>query len=314
MPPELTDAAAEDALEQDLPADAAQEDEASTEGGEEGAQEPGGEDDAAEGQEDAEGASEEGDGALSISLGDEPEEGATEKAAPDWVRNLRKENRAQVRRIRELEAENASLRPDPAVVIGPEPNPDDYEMWEDAGKAKFRKDYSEWASRKQQVADQQKSKQQAEEQDRQRWQARIDEVNKAAASALKVEDHDEAMQAFEDTFSPLQQAIILDGPHDAKASAFLRYALAKNPTKAAELAAITNPVKFAFAISKLEANMKVTSRKAAPVPDRQIRSSVSGAAVVDNQLSRLREEARRTGEYSKVADFLRAQAAKAKAA
>ncbi len=257
------------------------------------------------------------DGALTVSLGGEDDaqdgDGSDPRAAAKWIRDLRKSDREKTRIIREQEAEIARLRPDPAVVIGPEPNPDDYEIWEEAGKAKFRSDYAAWAERKQKVADQQKAKQQAEEQDRQRWQTRVESVNKAAAT-LKVTDHEEAVQAFEDTFSPLQQAIVLDGPQDAKSSALLRYALAKNPSKAAELAAITNPVKFAFAVSKLEANMKVTPRKTAPPPDRQVRSSVSGAAAVDNQKQRLLEEAGRTGDYSKVADFNRAQIAKARAA
>lgn len=128
---------------------------------------------------------------------------------------------------------------------------------------------------------------------------------KTAASGLKVSDYDDASQAFEDTFSIVQQGIVIGGPEDPKASALLRYALGKNPKKAKELAAIKDPVKFAFAVAKLETQLKVTPRKSAPPPDRQVRSSVAGATAVDNQLARLQAEADKTGDRSKVAAYLR---------
>ena len=84
------------------------------------------------------------------------------------------------------------------------------------------------------------------------------------------------------------------------------YALGKNPKKAKELAAIADPVKFAFAVAKLEAQLKVTNRKPSPPPPERVISGtgrVSGA--VDSTLERLREEAARTGDMSKVVAYRR---------
>ena len=47
------------------------------------------------------------------------------------------------------------------------------------------------------------------------------------------------------------------------------YALGKNPKKAKELGEITDPVKFAFAVAKLETQLTVTSRKQVPPPEKK---------------------------------------------
>jgi hypothetical protein len=235
-----------------------------------------------------------------ITLGDavEPSE-EDEKSAPDWVRNLRKSNRDKDRRIRELEQKVTATAPVvPAVVLGPKPTFESSEYDEE----KFTANLEDWHKRKLEVEEQQRAKERAAQEDRGRWQGRMDAVTKAS-TAMPVRDYEDAAGVFEDTFSVVQQGIIIGGPDDPKVSAQLRYALGKNPKKAKELAAISDPVKFTLAIGDLMTKLKVTTRKAAPVPERVVRSSVSGAAAVDNQLNRLREEAAKTGNYSKVHQY-----------
>ena len=86
------------------------------------------------------------------------------------------------------------------------------------------------------------------------WDAKLAGYN-AAKADLKARDFEDAEAVIADTLSVTQQGIILDG---AEKPALLVYALGKNPKKAAELAAITNPVAFAAAIGRLEASLKVT--------------------------------------------------------
>jgi hypothetical protein len=88
--------------------------------------------------------------------------------------------------------------------------------------------------------------------------------------------------------------------------------MGKSPAKAKELAAITDPVKFTFAIAKLEAQLKVTPRKAPPAPEKQIRSigGVPMSGAVDSTLERLRDEAAKTGDMTKVIAYKRQKAAK----
>ncbi len=246
---------------------------------------------------------EEGD-EIVVTLGDEPAaEEEDQSRAPEWIRGLRKSNREKDHRIRELEKQVASATPAPQpVVLGPKPKAEDFNF----DPEKYEQELDAWYTKKIQVDEAQRAQTQAAEQQQQKWASRIDAVGKAA-SALKVSDHDEAVQAFEDAFSPIQIGIVMGGPDEAKTTAALRYALGKNPKRAKELASITDPVKFAIALGKLETQLKVTPRKAAPAPERVIRSSVAGAAAIDKPLERMREEARRTGDYSKVTSYQREQ-------
>jgi hypothetical protein len=270
---------------------------------------PAEEDDAGEGsgaEDDADG----GDEVVVSIAGEEADEDGPEDSPV--IRDIRRSQREAVRALRkvertlvEREAEIASLKGTAApgaVVVGAKPTLESC----DFDPEKFGVELEAWHDRKRQADEQQRTRQQSEEQQRQQWQTRIDSVTTAAAG-LKVRDYDEATQAFDDTFSAVQQGIVIGGPDDPKASALLRYALGKNPTKAKELAAIKDPVKFAFAVAKLETQLKVTQRKSAPTPDKPVRSSVAGAAAVDSNLARLQAEADKTGDRSKVAAYLRSK-------
>lgn len=245
-----------------------------------------------------------------VSIGDEPAANDEEEhRAPEWVRDLRKSNREKDRRIRELEQQAARGAPAPQpVVVGDKPTL----IGCDFDAEKFEGDLEAWHTRKREAEDQQRQRKQTEDQQRAQFQTRIDAVV-TAAKTLKVADYEDASNAFEDTFSLVQQGIVVGGPEDPKSSALLRYALGKNPKKAKELAAISDPVKFAFAVAKLETQLKVTPRKSAPAPDTPVRSSVAGAAAVDNQLQRLRDEAAKTGDFSKVMAYRNQNRAKQRA-
>lgn len=245
------------------------------------------------------------DDEIIVSIGEEQTQAEEDsQRAPEWVRELRRSNREKDRKLRELEQENARLKglssQPSAVVVGDKPTLEacDYDT------EKFEQELEGWYSRKREFDEQQRQAKQTEEQQRAHWQTRLDAVTKASAG-LKVKDLEDAAMVFEDTFSPVQQGIIIGGPDSAESSALLRYALGKNPKKAKELAAINDPVKFTFAIANLEKQLKVTPRKAAPAPDTRVASSMTGAAAVDSQLERLQAEADKTGDRSKVAAYMR---------
>jgi len=116
-----------------------------------------------------------------------------------------------------------------------------------------------------------------------------------------VRDYDEAEHTVMETLNVTQQGVVLQG---AENPALVVYALGKNIKRAKELAAITDPVRFAFAVAKLEAQLKVTPRTKPPAPEKPMPSGtapVSGAT--DSTLERLREEAARTGDFSKVVKY-----------
>ena len=110
-------------------------------------------------------------------------------------------------------------------------------------------------------------------------------------------------------FNVVQQGVVIQG---AENPALVIYALGKNPKKAKELAAIDDPVKFAFAVAKLESNLKIGNRKASTQPERTVSATARSSGSVDSTLERLREEASKTGNMDKVMAYKRAQKQAAK--
>jgi hypothetical protein len=77
-----------------------------------------------------------------------------------------------------------------------------------------------------------------------------------------------------------------------------------------ELSSIKDPVKFAFAVAKLETQLKVSNRKAAPPPEKVVKGTGRVSGSVDSTLERLREEAAKSGDMSKVIAYKRQMRAK----
>lgn len=254
-------------------------------------------------------------GEITVSLGEEVDatEDEDEKRAPEWVRELRKSNREKDRRIRELESKVAQSAPAPqAVIVGEKPTLERC----DFDAEKFERELESWHERKREADEQKRQREQHAEQMQAQWQARDAAVRKAAES-LKLPDYEDAVMAFEDLFPEMvHRGIVIGGPDDPKSSALLRYALGKNPKKAKELAAIKDPVKFAFAVAKLETQLKVTPRKSAPPPETTVRTTVAGGAEIVSQgrLKQLQEQAQKTGDYTAYFAAKRAASASRKAA
>lgn len=229
-----------------------------------------------------------------ISIGEEAPP-PREEPAPAWVRELRKTNRELARKNRELEARLQSTSAPAApqqVVVGKKPTLEDA----DYDAERFERSLAEWFDRKRR-AEEIEGRQKAEQERQQKeWQARLAAFEKAK-SELRVSDFDEANEAFLGTFDVYQQVAIIhaaDNPHH------VIYALGKSPQKAKELAAIKDPAKFAFAAGKLEAQLKVTSRKPAAAPEKPVSGTGRVSGAVDSTLEKLRAEAEKTGNYSKV--------------
>lgn len=231
-----------------------------------------------------------------VSIGEDspPQEEHTQ--APEWVRELRKTNRELQRQNRELQGRlqttQVEIKP---TVLGKKPTLEDNDYDTD----RFEAALATWFDTKRQ-ADDERAKQDAEVMNQQRaWQAKLDGYGKAKAE-LRVKDFDDAELVAQELFSVVQQGVVLQG---ADNPAVVIYALGKNPKKAKELAEITDPVKFAFAVAKLEKELKVTNRRAAPPPERIVSGTGRVSGAVDSTLERLREEASRTGNMTKVIQY-----------
>ena len=240
----------------------------------------------------------EDEGFVAVTIGGEappPVDEETERA-PEWVRDLRKQYREEKRRNKELQEQLAKTTGAARVAeLGEKPTLEkaDYDT------ERYEKELAAWYERKRKH-DEVEAARQAEAQAADReWRQKLEGYQSAKAT-LKVRDYDEAEDVVQDAFSVTQQGMILQG---AENPALLVYALGKNPKRAKELASIKDPVKFAFAVARLETQLKVTKRKASSKPDPKITGTGRVSGAVDSTLERLRADAERTGDYSKVFQY-----------
>lgn len=257
--------------------------------------------------ESAEGGEPDAEGELVVTIGDEAPEGDDTdpdgKPAPSWLKDLRRANQEKARENRRLKEQIEQLkRSAPQAVpvqLGEKPTLEscDYDA------TRLATELDAWYARKSEVDAQKAEVEKKAKAEAEQWQTKLAAYGNAA-KALKAKDFEEAEEFVKDTLSVTQQGIIV---HGADNPALLVYALGKHPKKAAELAAVTDPVQFAFKVAKLEANLKMKNTRSAPAPEGRVRSTVPGAAAVDNQLEKLRAKAEKTGDYTEVNAFKRQQ-------
>ena len=247
---------------------------------------------------------------VTVSIGDEsPPAEDEERAAPEWVRDLRKQHRELQRKVREYEqaqAKAATVAAPVGQVLPPKPKLEDHDYDTD----RYETALETWYKQRDSLERAKRDAERKAEEERTAWQAKLDAYGKAKGE-LKVRDYDEAEHQVMEVLSQTQQAVVLQGSENP---ALVVYALGKNPKRAKELAAVTDPVKFAFAVARLEAQLKVQPRSKPPAPEKGVPAGtapVSGAS--DQTLERLRAEAERTGDYTKVVRFRQQLKAKQRA-
>jgi hypothetical protein len=250
-----------------------------------------------EAEAEAEGA-EEDEGFVAVTIGGEappPEDEETERA-PEWVRDLRKQYREEKRRNKELQEQLARASGATKVAeLGAKPTLEGTDYDTD----RFEKELAAWYEQKRKHDEVQASRKAEQDTAEREWKQKLEGYQSAKAT-LKVRDYEEAEDVVQDAFTVTQQGMILQG---AENPALLVYALGKNPKKAKELALIKDPVKFAFAVARLETQLKVTKRKASSKPEPKVTGTGRPSGTVDSTLERLRAEAERTGDYSKVFQY-----------
>lgn len=226
-----------------------------------------------------------------VQIGDDPEPEPEQAETPQWVKDVRREARENAKRVKELERQLAERDAKPAPTLGPKPTlaTCDYD------EGRFDTELAEWYERKR-VIDEAEAKAKAEQEAQERaYQERLAGYGKAKA-AMPVADFDEAEAVALEALNVTQQGIILQGCDKPE---LVIYALGKAPERLKALAAISDPVKYAFAVAKLETQMKLTQRKGPPPPEKVL-GGAGASGVTDNTIERLREEAAKTGDYSKV--------------
>lgn len=222
--------------------------------------------------------------------GEEQEE--EEKQAPNWVKELRRKNREDQRRIRELEEKlaqgNAPLQSDDP---GKEPELEDFDYDAD----QFKAAYKEWTAKKAQVEQKKEAIRRQQEEVAKEWQAVQESYVKGKARFPK-DKMQEAEEEVSSVLSHQRQGMLMDIADD---SAQLVIALGSSPETLRKLASIKSDAKFIKELAKVEMNVKVQPKKTPPPPERTISGSGKTPGATANKLDSLRAEAEKSGDYSK---------------
>ena len=239
---------------------------------------------------------------ITVTIGDEPApEAEDEQPAPVWVKKVRQRNRELEKELREARKkleEKESAKTEPAVGEKPTLQAYDYDT------DKYETALTSWYDRKRK-ADEKAARDKAEaEKAEKSWSEEL-ELYQKAKDNFKADDFDEAEAVAFEVLDQTQKGIIVHGATDPT---MLIYALGRNDAKLKEISAIKDPVRFSFALSKLEATLKVSTKKPATQPEGKIVGNARPSGTVDSTLARLREEANRTGDYTKVMAYKRSKA------
>jgi len=241
---------------------------------------------------------EQGEEEVVVSIGEAQPPADEEARAPEWVRELRRKQRETVKELKEARAKIEALTAgNTPSELGAKPTLEDCDYDAD----RYESQLVDWYERKRKADEAKAKAEQAEREQSTAWQAKLEGYGKAKAE-LKFKDFEEAEAEASEILSSTQQAIIVKG---SKNPALLIYALGKDTKEAKELAAISDPVEFAWTAATMEAlKLKVTTKKnTLPPPERVLEGNGRVSGTVDSNLARLEAEADKTGDRSKVVAY-----------
>ena len=220
---------------------------------------------------------------------------ATKATDTDTIREMRqrfKDLRAEKIKLQnELEATRRQL---PQAQGAPkEPT------MEDVGfdSKKYRDAMVEYTRKVVEQEKQKSAEQKEQEEANAAWNASLQAYNTRKAT---IANFDEAEMAIDATFSPIQKGMIVSAANDA---AKMMYEIGMDDNLLSELAKIKDLTKFAAKIGELNARTKK-----APITKPESRVDAPSAATamnntVDKKLAALRDEADKTGDYTKVNQY-----------
>lgn len=235
---------------------------------------------------------------LIVTIGEEtpPQEETDEKRAPEWVRNLRTKAREQERELRELRKLRDGVEQQKQTQLGPKPTLEacDYDA------ELFERRLDAWKERKA-VADRQAAEaKEAEAKRQQYFNSKFEAYSTRKAEVIgKIKDFADVEETVLHTLDDTQRGVVLA---HAKDPALLLYAIGKDEKRLQELAKLSDPVEFIFAVARMETQMKTQSRKPASGPETRITGSAPSPGS-ETQLNKLREQAEKTGDYTKVVAY-----------
>ena len=232
---------------------------------------------------------------LIVTIGEEtpPQEETDEKRAPEWVRNLRTKAREQERELRELRKLRDGVEQQKQTQLGPKPTLEACDYDADL----FERRLDAWKERKA-VADRQQAEVKEAEAKRQEYfNSKFEAYSTRKAEVIsKIKDFADVEETVLHALDDTQRGVVLA---HAKDPALLLYAIGKDEKRLQELAKLSDPVEFIFAVARMETQMRTQSRKPSSAPEKSVKGSASTTGS-DKRLDQLYDEAARTGDLNKV--------------
>jgi hypothetical protein len=100
--------------------------------------------------------------------------------------------------------------------------------------------------------------------------------------------------SVKDTLNETQLGVVLA---HAKDPALLLYAIGKDEKRLQELAKISDPVEYIFAVARMETQLRTSSRKPSSVPEKSVKGSATTMGS-DKRENELLEKAQKTGDLT----------------
>jgi hypothetical protein len=233
---------------------------------------------------------------LIVTIGEEtpPPEETDEKRAPKWLREVRQQNRELKRENRELKQLTAQSKPrEQEPQLGPKPTLEACDYDADL----FERRLDDWKERK--IVSDRKAKEakDAEAQRQEYFNSKFEAYSTRKAEVIgKIKDFADVEETVLHALDDTQRGVVLA---HAKDPALLLYAIGKDEKRLAELAKLSDPVEFIFAVARMETQMRTQSRKPSSAPEKSVKGSASTVGS-DKRLDQLYDEAARTGDLNKV--------------
>ncbi|USR61621.1 phage capsid protein [Lelliottia amnigena] len=213
-----------------------------------------------------------------ISLTEEDDDNVDGQPAPQWVKDLRKNNREKEKELRELRRELEQVKSKPVEVqqpqsdtIPPKPTLESCEYDEEA----FEKALTDWHEKKGR-AEQSKQQQQRQQQEyQQRFQQRV-EAHKQRAAKLPVKDYQEMEEIVRAEVPDLHKEILIHCADEG--SELIAYGLGKSQQLRQRVAAETDPIRAAFLLGQISKQVSLAPKpKKAIKPEPEVRGGGADA-------------------------------------
>jgi hypothetical protein len=214
-----------------------------------------------------------------IPLNEEDDDHVDGQPAPQWVKDLRKNNREKDKELRELRRQLEQVQSRPAEqqpqqqtdVIPPKPTLESCEYDETA----FEQAMTDWHEKKSR-AEQQKQQQERQQQENiQKFQQRL-QKHQERATKLPVKDYRETEEIVRRELPVIQQEILIHAADEG--SELIAYALGKNPQLRQRVAAETDPIRAAFLLGQISKQVSLAPKpKKAIKPEPEVRGGGADA-------------------------------------